>query len=327
MLTRLLRGLLALAIAGPLAAQTPTPPATSPVTSPAPASCPPQARPPEPQQMQAAQAQARDRGALWRLEREGRTSWLYGTLHVGKLEWAFPGPRVLQALRSSDSVALELDVSDPALSQQLREGLGGPAPVPPAALQQRLDRQIAAACVPAAALAALHPVQQGMALLVLDARWIGLDPGYGVEHMLAGFAKASGRPLIALESVQQQLQALTPATPDDAMRVLDSTLTQLENGRARAVVARLAQAWADGDLDTAAHYESWCDCAPTDEDRAALHRLNDGRNPHLADRITALHGEGRRVFAAVGLLHMTGDQALPRLLAERGFHVERVPLQ
>ncbi|QIM53347.1 TraB/GumN family protein [Hydrogenophaga crocea] len=325
MLTRLLRGLLALAIAGPLAAQTPTP-ALSPPT-PAPAACPPQAQVPGPQQLQAAQAQARDRGALWRLEREGRTSWLYGTLHVGKLEWAFPGPQVLQALRSSDSVALELDVSDPALAQQLRDGLAGPAPTPPAALQQRLDRQIAAACVPAAAFAALHPLQQGMALLLLDARWIGLDPGYGVEHVLAGFAKSSRRPLIALETARQQLQALAPATPEEALRALDGTLTLLESGRSREVLARLAQAWADGDLDTVARYESWCDCATTDDDRAALRRLNDGRNPHLADRIAALHGEGRRLFAAVGLLHMTGEQALPRLLAERGFRVARVPLQ
>jgi uncharacterized protein YbaP (TraB family) len=322
MLTHLLRGLIALAIAGLLAAQTLTPPPSPPAPA-----CPPQAQLPDPQQLQAAQAQARDRGALWRLDREGRTSWLYGTLHVGKLEWAFPGPQVLQALRNSDSVALELDVSDPALAQQLREGLGGPAPAPPAALQQRLDRQIAAACVPAAAFAALHPVQQGLALLLLDARWAGLDPGYAVEHVLAGFAKSSRRPLIALETARQQLQALAPATPEEALRALEGTLAQLESGRSRAVIARLAQAWADGDLDTVARYESWCDCAASDDDRAALRRLNDGRNPHLADRIAALHGEGRRVFAAVGLLHMTGEQALPRLLAERGFRVARVPLQ
>ena len=55
-----------------------------------------------------------------------------------------------------------------------------------------------------------------------------------------------------------------------------------------------------------------------------LARLNDARNPAMAERIAALHGEGRRVFAAVGALHMTGAQGLPRLLRERGFTVERV---
>ncbi len=32
------------------------------------------------------------------------------------------------------------------------------------------------------------------------------------------------------------------------------------------------------------------------------------------------------MFAAVGILHMIGDAALQRLLAERGFKIERVPL-
>ena len=56
-----------------------------------------------------------------------------------------------------------------------------------------------------------------------------------------------------------------------------------------------------------------------------MRRLNDERNPPLADGIEALHRQGRRIFAAVGALHMTGPQSLPRLLAARGFKVERVP--
>jgi uncharacterized protein YbaP (TraB family) len=31
------------------------------------------------------------------------------------------------------------------------------------------------------------------------------------------------------------------------------------------------------------------------------------------------------VFAAVGALHMTGPQGLPRLMAARGYLVERIP--
>ena len=55
-----------------------------------------------------------------------------------------------------------------------------------------------------------------------------------------------------------------------------------------------------------------------------MRKLNDERNPALADGIEAQHRQGKRVFAAVGALHMTGPQALPLLLAQRGFKVERV---
>ena len=44
----------------------------------------------------------------------------------------------------------------------------------------------------------------------------------------------------------------------------------------------------------------------------------------MAERIEALHGEGKRVLVAVGALHMTGEQGLPRLMAARGFTVERL---
>ena len=50
----------------------------------------------------------------------------------------------------------------------------------------------------------------------------------------------------------------------------------------------------------------------------------DDRNPGLADGIDRLHREGRRVFAAVGALHMAGPRGLLRLLAARGFTVERL---
>jgi uncharacterized protein YbaP (TraB family) len=58
--------------------------------------------------------QARDRGALWRHEKEGRLSYLYATVHVGKKEWVMPGPTIVRALREADVIAVELDVSDPA---------------------------------------------------------------------------------------------------------------------------------------------------------------------------------------------------------------------
>ena len=56
----------------------------------------------------------RDRGLLWRITRDGHSSYLYGTLHVGKPAWQRLGPQVAAALRASDVLALEVDPGDPA---------------------------------------------------------------------------------------------------------------------------------------------------------------------------------------------------------------------
>jgi uncharacterized protein len=287
------------------------------------ASCPPQATAPTPQQIQAAQAQARDRGFLWRVSKDGRTHHLFGTIHVGKLEWAFPGARLRAALADAQTVAFELDPLDPAVQSSLRTAGAGSAALP-AALDAQLKREIQRACLPAQALAGLHPMMQAMTAVMVDAARDGLQVAYGQEFMLAGAATARNLRTVSLETPERQLAAIIPNDPAQAERYLAATLDQLQSGLGRQVLLRMAAAWERGDLQEIENYERWCDCVKTDADRAMLAALNDERNPALADRIEALHGEGQRLFVAVGALHMTGPKALPALLKARGFRVERV---
>jgi hypothetical protein len=285
--------------------------------------CPPPPPAPTAAQWQAAQREARDVGLLWRLSKDGRDSWLFGTIHVGKLAWSAPGPTLRQALARSDVLALEIDPSDPQLAERLQQTLRD-APAADAALRQRLQAQVAAACLPADALQSLHPMLQLMTLTLLQARQDDLDAAFAQELMLAAAARAAGMRIVALESVDQQVSALLPADAAQMQRLLEQGLEQLERGHASPVLRRLAAAWAAGDLDTLQRYAEWCECADTAEQRAWLRQLNDERNVHLAAGIDALHARGQSVFAAVGALHMTGAQALPGLLQQRGYKVQRV---
>jgi uncharacterized protein YbaP (TraB family) len=287
--------------------------------------CPPSASAPTPQQLREAQARAQDRGFLWRVSKDGRTHHLYGTIHVGKLDWVFPGPKVSAALAQAQVLAFELDPLDPQIQASLRgAGSGAAAAKLPDALSQRLTRLLDRACLPAQALAGMHPLMQAMTAMVVDASRDGLQVGYGQEFALAGLARTRQLKTVSLETPERQLAALIPADPALAERHLTATLDQLDSGLARRVLVRLAQAWERGDLATVADYERWCDCVKNDEDRALLTALNDERNPAMAERIEALHRDGQRLFVAVGALHMTGPKALPALLQARGFKVERV---
>ncbi|MDP0919542.1 hypothetical protein Q6272_31340, partial [Klebsiella pneumoniae] len=53
-------------------------------TAAAPAACPPAPVAPTAEQAAAWAAQAPDRGLLWRISRDGRSSYLFGSLHLGK---------------------------------------------------------------------------------------------------------------------------------------------------------------------------------------------------------------------------------------------------
>jgi uncharacterized protein len=84
--------------------------------------CPPPASVPTPEQLTTAQSLAKDRGFLWRVTKDGRSSYLYGTIHVAKLDWVFPGPEMRKALQATDNLALELNVLDADCHQPCKSG-------------------------------------------------------------------------------------------------------------------------------------------------------------------------------------------------------------
>lgn len=283
------------------------------------ADCPPAPVLPTAQQAAAWAANAPDRGPLWRISRDGHSSYLFGSLHVGRADWAYPGPALRAAWATTDMLAVELDPADvaPALAA------AGPAEPLPPPLAQRVEAQAQAACLPPGVLNPLPAMLQLGMLMLMEARRDGFDAGFGQDLMLLAWARAEGRPVHSLETVQEQMAALAPDA-GGLDELVGGALQQLQRGQVREPLRRLADAWQRGDLRTLADYPRWCRCADTPAERAWFKRLNDDRNGPLADRIAALHGTGRRLLVAVGALHMSGRQALPRLLAERGFTIEQL---
>jgi len=281
------------------------------------AACPPAPALPRAEQSAAWAAKAPDRGLLWRISRDGHSSYLYGSLHVGKADWAYPGPALRAAWAATEVLAVELDPADVGA---VLAALPKAEALPPA-LARRLDAQAQAACLQPGAVSALPAMLQLSMLTLMEARRDGFDAGFGQDVMLLAWAKSEGRPVQSLETVQEQLRALEPE-PAELPALVDGTLRQLQKGQMREPLRKLAAAWSRGDLRALADYPRWCACADTPAESAWLKRVNDDRNGPLAERIAALHGAGQRLLVAVGALHMSGPRALPRLLAAQGFTVE-----
>ena len=303
---------LAAAIAAPAAGQT------------AASICPPPPLPLTPERAEAGMKAAKDHGFLWRLTKDGRSSYLYGTIHAARPEWMFPGPTIMEAIAASDIVALELDVLDREVQRRLAASIGdrrGEA-LPPA-LQRRLEKRMAVECVDAAAFARLSPEFQIASLSVLAARADGIDPSYAIDLVLASVARNLDKTVFSLETPESQMQALQMPTPAETIAFVERGLSDLESGRVRPLLNRVAKIWTEGDYAELSRYERWCNCVRTAGERAAMQRLLAGRNPALAEGIDALHASGKRVFAAVGSLHMIGPSGLPTLLRQRGYKVEQ----
>ncbi len=287
--------------------------------------CPPPPAPLTADEVGQGMREAVDRGLLWQVRRDGRSSWLYGTIHVARRAWMFPGPQVRQAIESADRVALELDLLDPDVTGRLVRGMAAapdaaPLPEPVAG---RLRRWADSVCA-GPDLAALKPEVQAAMLTVLAARRLGLEPGYSIDGFLAGFARGRHKPVLSLETPEGQAGLLLQPTPEETARFVDHLLGGLDHAQALPTLARLADDWARGDADDLDRYPQWCGCLDDEADRALMRRINDERNLAMAAQIEARHAAGERLFVAVGTLHMIGPQGLPALLAGRGFEVRRV---
>ena len=289
----------------------------------APADCPPATKPFTADTFAKAATQPRDRGLLWTISKGDRVSYLYGTFHLGREEWMAPGPALQRALRETEVIALELDPLDAQVQQQLmeaakvRRNLSTP-------LKNRLKAAWDAQCLPLEPLESAPSELQVIPVMFALAMRDGFNPIYGSEILLSVIGQGMQRPVVSLESVASQMQALLAQDEADAARFIEDSLDDIEQGKARQLLVKTAAVWEQGDLAQLERYADWCQCTDTDSERKFMARVLDGRNPVLADRIDALHTQGRRVLAGVGAMHMVGPGGLPALLARRGYRVQRV---
>src|SRR5258705_8878985 len=295
--------------------------ATSPAAA-AERACPPSAGVPTPAEITQAMRSARDRGALWRFARDGRHGYLYGTIHVGKLDWAMPGRAVFGALADAETIVLEAD----PLDVTFRAGVIAPAqpheaPALPAPLVARLSRQADRTCTSWARLQRMPPMMIAATLTLLDAAWEGFHAEYASEMVLAGYARGANKPLATLETTAIQRAAINNGQPDEQLAPIETLLAGLERGTTRKELVAVAEAWARGDLDALRRTLGELEAAERDSGE----RMVVPRNPAMAANIESLPAAGRRVVVAGGILHMVGNPGRPRLLQEGGFTVDGGP--
>lgn len=276
--------------------------------------CPPSPLPLDEARAHIEKTPGKNAGLLWRIEKQGRTSWLYGTIHLMHIDFAKPGSQIMMGMRSSDVLAVELNTYEPQPPETDHKAVFQLTQ----AQRDRLLRAYEKDCIKAdPSLSLLMP------LLPSQAARQGLFWGYGPDARLMQIAKRSNKPIVTLENLAQQVSALTPASQADFDAQMDGALADIETGNAATNLSVLARAWQNNDLETfEKHTESM-----TSNDPASVHRLNDERNQKMARKIDALHTEGKRVFVAVGATHMTGPNSLPKLLQGSGFSVSFVPLK
>lgn len=267
---------------------------------------------------------------LWKLSKEGRESYLFGTLHSG-VQASELSPVVFDRLRASGAYVGELDVRpDPKIppSLELSHSTAG--------LDQLLSAESWAALkgrlngVPEERLRRMNPFFAMYLLNDVERRESGgIEPPAAkrmkekletpsMDDALIAEARERGMVISFLEERTPTLRACVEVA---VARELDERLRKKPNEpESSAEADRIAAAYRKGDFRALEEIE-----AAEEKETAAAGECSIGaRNRAWAEKIDRLHGVYAPAFIAVGVGHaVTPTDSLLALLKSRGFSVER----
>lgn len=286
--------------------------------------CSPEFSPPKPEQFEYLQQTAKDHGFLWKVTKDGKASHLYGTIHVGKLEWMFPGPLVMNALEQSQKLVLELNLGDPDVVKTLMQLTVSKSDAKLSnELEERIKRLAIKNCVKYELLQNLRPEMQLMTLGVISLRREKIYPELGIDTTLREIAAAMKKTIIGIETPQEQMSLLL-SKPEVLEQDIKEALIKIEEGLNVEILSKTVKSWVEKDFNVMDNYANWCKCLDTQKDRDEMKRALDDRNIIMVDRFDKIQATNGTVFMAVGALHMVGPMGIPALLKNQGYTVERL---
>ena len=263
--------------------------------------------------------------ALWVVKDADTTIYLFGTVHLMPSDASWHSPELDRALADSRTLYIELTDDDPAnmTALVLRYGMDATHPLSSQLSQSeahRLDLLANKLGVPGGmqTLNVMRPWLAALTLAVTPLLKAGLDPKHGVDKQLKAQMSAAGKPVLGLETAEQQIRFLADMPRVIELALLRSTMRDANKGTFR--LTELIDAWKAGDVDAIARIGN---------DDMRLHepklyqRLLVQRNQVWATKIAAMLQQPGTVFIAVGAAHLAGPDSVQVQLRKLGISAQR----
>lgn len=263
--------------------------------------------------------------ALWVIRDADSTLYLFGTIHFLKPDAEWRTAQVQSALEASDRLVLEVaNPEDQAavgpLIQQF--GLSPDRPLSSLLEPDELRRFTSAATAmgrDAEQMDVMRPWLAGVVLSSAKLSRAGYDPGSGVDVIFRAEANAAGKPILGLETPEDQVRMLSGFPEAGQVAFLNNTIRDFD--AAPVELDRLAEAWAAGDTNA-------IDALTLQPMRAQSEQLYQTliveRNRRWAQEVRGLLDGTGTTFVAVGALHLSGQDGVPEILRASGVEVIRL---
>ncbi|RQO34739.1 conjugal transfer protein TraB [Herminiimonas sp. KBW02] len=270
------------------------------------------------------------RGTLYRVTYRGNTSYLFGTVHVGKTAFYPLEPEVTRAFSASKKLVIEVDIrnTDAMRLAIMRHGIYPAGQT----INQHLSADASAQLRQALrrygtsfeSISRMKPWMVANLLLVQEMARQGFPTEQGIELHFLSLAEKQKKTVLELETADYQLSLFDSMSDAEQEEYLVENLTELASGVAMQKALDLIKAWQTADakaLDAALLEMQKGENA---SDRFLQKVLLDRRNPAMAQQVEALLKTDKTSFVAVGALHLLGAKGVPGLLQQRGYTVQKL---
>lgn len=267
---------------------------------------------------------------LWKISDEDNSVYLLGSFHLLK-----PGDYPLSrdvdtAMQDATSVMFEIDMDSattPAAQtamtkyQMLGEGktLSG---VLPAETRQKLEAMLKVSGATMAQVDPLDPWALNMGFVIGMMQSMGFSAEAGVDKHLSAQAKALGKPVLALETLEDQLKILDAQPMSEQIFGLDQFLSD-----PKSMVTLTQKMHADWMAGNAEALDRDMRAKMQQETPESYRLLLVARNNAWVPQLQALL-DGRKAtdntLVVVGALHLLGQDGVVEKLRAKGYNVERV---
>ena len=267
---------------------------------------------------------------LWKVEKGGQSSYLFGTMHLPSSELSKLPKEVKDAINSCDGVRTEIDMSFMnqlgAAKLMLREDGKTLKMVLPPKLYTRTQEYFQT-INPALNLEpfAQMKVWALSAVLVMIKEQIKNPTARAIDEVIFSYAKELKKDVAGIETIKEQVGFFDEFTEQEQIAMLESTLEYLEKNKDYS--DKMKKLYLSGDEKSLVDFsnEQLSDKKYEKLEKKFMEILLYNRNEVMAKRIDALlqKDSKKSYFFAFGVLHFLDKKSVIINLKKLGYRVNR----
>jgi len=263
---------------------------------------------------------------LWEIEGINNRVWLLGSVHLLRAE-DHPLPRAItDTYREADIIVMELvlDTISPTDMQRVQQELAidprgrNLSELIGASAYHEAQSLASAIDIDLDMLQPFEPWFAALQITQLRLMQLGFDGSYGIDATITRQARADGKPLLGLETLDEQLRALDTLPAAAQHYFLTQTLE--DAGSIDDDIDAIVAAWRQGDIETLNSLL----LEGLNTQPEVYEQLLVQRNRRWTKAIIDMTNDSQDYLIIVGTLHLIGEDSVQNMLGEAGFRTSQL---